>query len=58
MDNVLLSPHVGWYSEEAQDEVEQAIATNVARVLAGEDPPGKVDPDQEWLHHTYIEWDR
>lgn len=35
MDNVILNPHVAWYSEEAQLELKRKTAQNVADVLAG-----------------------
>ncbi|MFN7250423.1 MAG: C-terminal binding protein [Anaerobacillus sp.] len=35
MDNVILNPHVGWYSEEAQEELKRKTAQNVVNVLSG-----------------------
>jgi D-3-phosphoglycerate dehydrogenase len=35
MDNVILNPHVAWYSEEAQLELKRKVAGNVADVLSG-----------------------
>ena len=35
MDNVIISPHVSWYSEESQLELNRKAAQNVADVLAG-----------------------
>ncbi|WP_332691659.1 C-terminal binding protein [Halalkalibacter lacteus] len=35
MDNVILNPHVAWYSEEAQLELKRKVAENVADVLSG-----------------------
>ncbi|WP_088105776.1 C-terminal binding protein [Halalkalibacter urbisdiaboli] len=35
MDNVILNPHVAWYSEEAQLELKRKTAQNVADVLLG-----------------------
>lgn len=35
MDNVILNPHVAWYSEEAQLELKRKTAQNVADVLRG-----------------------
>ncbi len=35
MDNVILNPHVAWYSEESQEELKRKMAQNVADVLAG-----------------------
>ena len=38
MDNVILNPHVAWYSEEAQDELKRKTAQNVVDVLNGNFP--------------------
>lgn len=35
MDNVILNPHVAWYSEEAQEELKRKTAQNVVDVLSG-----------------------
>jgi D-3-phosphoglycerate dehydrogenase len=35
MDNVILNPHVAWYSEEAQLELKRKTAQNVVDVLSG-----------------------
>jgi D-3-phosphoglycerate dehydrogenase / 2-oxoglutarate reductase len=35
MDNVILNPHVAWYSEESQQELQRKAAQNVADVLNG-----------------------
>jgi D-3-phosphoglycerate dehydrogenase / 2-oxoglutarate reductase len=35
MDNVILNPHVAWYSEESQQELQRKAAQNVADVLSG-----------------------
>ena len=35
MDNVILNPHVAWYSEEAELELKRKTAGNVADVLSG-----------------------
>ncbi|MFC0471135.1 C-terminal binding protein [Halalkalibacter kiskunsagensis] len=35
MDNVIINPHVAWYSEEAQLELKRKVAENVADVLSG-----------------------
>ncbi|WP_408955401.1 C-terminal binding protein [Natroniella sp. ANB-PHB2] len=38
MDNVIINPHVGWYSEEAQAELQTKAAQGVADVLTGKNP--------------------
>lgn len=43
MSQVLLSPHVAWYSEESQIELRQKIAQNIGRALHGLLPAGLVN---------------
>jgi D-3-phosphoglycerate dehydrogenase len=38
MDNVILTPHIAWYSEEAMLDQKRKTALNVRRVLNGEPP--------------------
>lgn len=38
LDNVVITPHVAWYSEEAEEESRQKAAREVKRVLTGEKP--------------------
>ncbi|MCD8510782.1 MAG: C-terminal binding protein [Bacillus sp. (in: Bacteria)] len=38
MEQVILNPHVAWYSEESQIELKQKTAQNVADVLSGDVP--------------------
>ncbi|OIJ17516.1 hydroxyacid dehydrogenase [Anaerobacillus alkalilacustris] len=35
MENVIINPHVAWYSEEAQEELKRKTAQNVVDVLSG-----------------------
>lgn len=39
MDNVILTPHSAWYSEEAMVELRQKAAMNIVQVLSGETSP-------------------
>jgi len=48
-DDVLLTPHAAFYSEESIDELNEWIATDILAVLAGEKPEGYVDPEADWL---------
>ncbi|SFF87830.1 D-3-phosphoglycerate dehydrogenase [Halopelagius inordinatus] len=45
-EDVVLSPHAGWYSEESIEELNRRVASDVRRVLRGETPESPVDP--EW----------
>lgn len=38
LDNVVLTPHAAWYSEEAQDDLQRKAAEEVVRVLGGGKP--------------------
>lgn len=52
MDNVVLTPHTAWYSDEAQEQLKHDVAEEVRRALMGEPPinpanqprrPGSID---------------
>jgi D-3-phosphoglycerate dehydrogenase len=45
--NVVLTPHLAWYSEEAQEEVKRRAAEEVRRVLTGEPPRHPVNRPSE-----------
>lgn len=38
MDNVIITPHAAWYSDEALIDIRTKVATNVADVISGKDP--------------------
>jgi D-3-phosphoglycerate dehydrogenase len=38
MDNVIITPHAAWYTEESQDALQRMAAEEMARVLSGEMP--------------------
>ena len=42
-DNVILTPHIGFYSEESKSELKRRTAENVARVLTGKLPDSVVN---------------
>ncbi|QLC34209.1 C-terminal binding protein [Halarchaeum sp. CBA1220] len=44
-DDVVATPHSGWYSEEARREANATVAADLARVFAGETPANDVAPD-------------
>ncbi len=43
LDNVILSDHAGWYSEEAMIELKRKAALNIAQVLRGEKPAYRIN---------------
>jgi D-3-phosphoglycerate dehydrogenase len=47
-DDVLVTPHTAWYSEESRAELADTVAADVARVLRGEDPANPVEPESAW----------
>lgn len=48
LPNIILTPHVAWYSEESEAELRRKAAQNVAAVLCGRCPPYLVNP-QAWV---------
>ncbi|MBN1836499.1 MAG: C-terminal binding protein [Spirochaetales bacterium] len=45
MDNVILNPHAGFYSEEGTEDLRRSAALEVRRVLTGEQPENLVNRD-------------
>jgi len=45
LDNVIITPHMGWYSEEAVDEVQRIAAEQVLQCLQGKVPVNLVNKD-------------
>lgn len=45
LDDVVLTPHAGWYSTEARADLNRTIARQVERALAGERPEHAIEPD-------------
>ncbi len=60
LDNVVLTPHLAWYSEESYGELKRRTAQNVVDVLAGRVPRDVVNPEAvghgrtAHLHHPRI----
>ncbi|MFB6300666.1 MAG: C-terminal binding protein [Halobacteriales archaeon] len=48
-DDVIVTPHIGWYSEESRDEVRRRAAEEIRRVFRGEIPANDVTTGAEWL---------
>ncbi len=49
LENAVVTPHVGWYSEDSRAQLSREIAADVGRVLAGEEPEHEVDADSPWV---------
>jgi D-3-phosphoglycerate dehydrogenase len=47
-ENVVLSPHAGFYSEAARRDLTQTVTEDVTRVLRGEHPHNPVEPGARW----------
>jgi D-3-phosphoglycerate dehydrogenase len=48
-DDVVLTPHTAWYSEESREDLSEGVASGVAAVLRGEDHEGIIDPETPWV---------
>ena len=48
-DDVLVTPHAGWYSAAAERDLDDAIADDLARAFRDEEPRGLVESDADWL---------
>ncbi|XVH30383.1 C-terminal binding protein [Haloferacaceae archaeon DSL9] len=44
-DDVLVTPHAGWYSEAAREDLNTTAAEDARRLLAGEEPKHRVDSE-------------
>lgn len=45
LDNIIITPHMAWYSEETIYEIQRKAALNVLKVLRGEIPENIVNPE-------------
>lgn len=43
MDNVIITPHMAWYTEESETKLRSTVATDVAKVLTGQRPDNPVN---------------
>lgn len=48
LENALVTPHTGWYSEGSRRQLSREIAEDVGRVLAGEGPENEVAAGEGW----------
>jgi D-3-phosphoglycerate dehydrogenase len=54
MENVILSPHVGFYSEESIHELKRRAAQIVSAVLSGRWPKTVVNPEVKGKNRANI----
>ena len=47
--DTVVTPHAAWYSEDAHEDLNRSAADDVAAVLNGEVPAGRVDPNADWV---------
>lgn len=47
-ENVVLSPHAGFYSEKARRDLTRSVSEDVGRVLRGEEPRNPVESTDGW----------
>ena len=45
MENVMLNPHISWYSEESEQELKRKVAQNIVDVLSGRFPAYLANPE-------------
>lgn len=48
-DDVIVTPHTAWYSEESKADLSKGVADAVVAVLHGESPHAVVTPDKPWI---------
>lgn len=48
-DDVVITPHTAWYSEESQADLSEGVARAVAAVLCGDTHHSVVDPETPWI---------
>jgi D-3-phosphoglycerate dehydrogenase len=48
-EDVVVTPHTAWYSEESRWDLSRSVASDVAAVIRGEEPANPVDPEIPWV---------
>jgi len=48
-DDVILTPHTAFYSEESLTDLNEHIGQDIRSVFDGEKPAGYIDPEADWL---------
>lgn len=49
LENVIVTPHVGWYSDASRAQLSEEIAEDVGRVLSGDPPRNEVTSTSQWV---------
>jgi len=44
LENVIVTPHIGWYSEQSSSKLQENVALEAVRILAGKPPKHPVNP--------------
>jgi D-3-phosphoglycerate dehydrogenase len=44
LENVIVTPHIGWYSEQSSSRLQENAALEAERILAGKPPKHPVNP--------------
>jgi D-3-phosphoglycerate dehydrogenase len=44
LENVIVTPHIGWYSEQSSSRLQENVALEAVRILAGKPPKHPVNP--------------
>jgi D-3-phosphoglycerate dehydrogenase len=44
LDNVIITPHIGWYSEQSSSRLQEHAALETERILTGQTPRHPVNP--------------
>jgi D-3-phosphoglycerate dehydrogenase len=47
-DEVVITPHTAWYSEDSRRDLSRSVAEDVTRVLTGSTPRNRVTSDTRW----------
>ena len=44
-ENVIVTPHIGWYSEQSSAKLQENVALEAERILTGNPPKHPVNPE-------------
>ena len=49
-EDVILTPHIAWYSEESREDAIRSVAEDIRRVLQNREPRGRLESGTPWLN--------